>query len=113
MGVRRTQVGKIVKLYLSGSFFGDAETEQLQKAILDEAAAGNLSLILNMSECQRFNSIAIGVLMRGFAHFRTRGGEIKLCGLGKSLEDLFTMTKVIQLFDHHETQEEAVAAFAI
>ncbi len=103
----------MVVLYPKGSFFGDAETDELQKAIMDEAAGGNTRLILNMTECQALNSIAIGVLMRGFANYRSRSGEIKLCGLGKRIKDLFTMTKLIMVFDHHETEEQALAAFAV
>jgi anti-sigma B factor antagonist len=112
VAVRRKQVGTIVALELKGSFFGDTETDELQKAIMEEAAAGNRWLILNMKDCQRLNSMAIGVLMRGYANYKGRGGEIKLCGLGKTVKDLFIMTKLIMVFDHHETQEEAMAAFA-
>ena len=112
MAVKRKAVGAIVVLYPRGSFFGDNETDDLQKAIMDEAAGGNQKLVLNMSECQALNSIAIGVLMRGYSNYKSRGGEIKLCGLGKRLRDLFTMTKLIMVFDHHDTEDQAVAAFA-
>jgi anti-sigma B factor antagonist len=112
MGVRRRQVQTIVILYPAGSFFGDGETDELQKAILDEAAAGNQRLVLNLADCQALNSTALGVLMRGYANYKARGGEIKLCGLGKRLKDLFTMTKLIMVFDHHDTEDEALAAFA-
>ena len=40
MAVRRRQIQSIVVLYPKGSFFGDTETDDLQKAILDEAAGG-------------------------------------------------------------------------
>jgi len=113
VAVRRKSIRTVVVLYPKGNFFGDDETDELQKAIMDEAASGNERLILNMQDCQSLNSIAIGVLMRGFANYRSRGGEIKLCGLGKRLKDLFTMTKLIMVFDHHETEEEALASFAV
>lgn len=112
MSVRRRTVRSITVLYPAGNFYGDSETDELQKAIMDEAASGNQRLILNMADCQALNSIAIGVLMRGFANYRSRGGEIKLCGLGRRIQDLFTMTKLIMVFDHHETEEQALAAFA-
>lgn len=112
MGVRRRQVQSITILSLRGGFFGDKETDELQKAIMDEAATGNTRLLLNMKECESLNSIAIGVLMRAFANYKGRGGEIKLSGLGKRLKDLFTMTKLIMVFDHHDTEEQALAAFA-
>lgn len=112
MAVRRRQLESIVVLYPKGSFFGDVETDDLQKAIMDEAAGGNRHLVLNLAECEALNSTALGVIMRGHANYRSRGGEIKLCGLGKRLKDLFTMTKLIMVFDHHQTEDEALAAFA-
>jgi anti-sigma B factor antagonist len=112
VAIRRREVRSIAVLYPKGGFFGDEETDELQKAIMDEAASGNSRLLLNMAECTSLNSIAIGALMRGYANYKSRGGEIKLCGLGKRLRDLFTMTKLIMVFDHHETEEEAIAAFA-
>lgn len=112
MAIRRKQVGSVVVLYPMGSFFGDQETDEFQKALADEAAGGNTQLILNMSECQALNSIAIGVLMRSYANYKGRDGQIKLCCLGKRLHDLFTMTKLIMVFDHHEAEEQSLAAFA-
>jgi len=113
VGVQRRQIRSITVLYPRGSFFGDQETDDLQKAILDEAATGNTRLLLNMSNCEALNSIAIGVLMRGHSNYKKRGGEIKLCGLGKRLQSLFAMTKLIMVFDHHDTEEQAIAAFAV
>src|SRR5258706_9658607 len=113
MAVRRKALGPVTVIGLRGSFFGDRETDELEKALLDEAASGNTQLVVDMRECDALNSIAIGVLMRAYANYKGRGGEIKLCGLGKRIKDLFTMTKLIMVFDHHETEEQAIAAFAV
>ena len=111
MALKRREVRSIVIVSLKGRFYGDAETDELEKAILAEAAAGNKMLVLNMSECEALSSVPIGVLMRGYANYKARGGEIKLCALGKRIKDLFTMTKLIMVFDHHDTEEQAIAAF--
>lgn len=111
MAVKKREVRSIVILSPKGRFFGDSETDELEQAIMGESAAGNKMLVLNLSECEALNSVAIGVLMRGYASYKSRGGEIKLCMLGKRLKDLFTMTKLIMVFDHHDTEEEAIAAF--
>ena len=112
MAVRRKQVRSITVISLKGSFFGDKETDELQKSIMDEAASGNTRLVLDLSDCEAMNSIAIGVLMRGYTNYKGRGGEIKLCGLGKRMNQIFVMTKLIMLFDHHDTEEQAIASFA-
>ena len=112
MAIKRREVRSIVILSLKGRFYGDAETDELEKAILADAAAGNKMLVLNMGECEALSSVPIGVLMRGYANYKARGGEIKLCALGKRIKDLFTMTKLIMVFDHHDTEEQALAAFS-
>jgi len=111
MAVKRREVRSIVILSPKGRFYGDTETDELERAVMAEAASGNKMLVLNLSECEALNSVAIGVLMRGYANYKGRGGEIKLCMLGKRLKDLFTMTKLIMVFDHHDTEEQAIAAF--
>ncbi len=112
MAVTRKQLLSISVISLKGRFYGDRETDELEKAIMDEAATGNTRLVLNLGECEALNSVGIGTLMRGYANYKGRGGEIKLCGLGKRLKDLFVMTKLIMLFDHHDSEEQALAAFA-
>jgi anti-sigma B factor antagonist len=112
VAVRRKQVRSITVISLKGSFFGDKETDELQKTIMDEAASGNTRMVLDLSDCDAMNSIAIGVLMRGYTNYKGRGGEIKLCGLGKRMNQIFVMTKLIMLFDHHDTEEQAIASFA-
>ncbi len=111
MAVKRREVRSIVIVSLQGRFYGDHETDDLEKALMAEANTGNRMLVMNLAECEALNSVAIGVLMRAYANYKGRGGEIKLCTLGKRLKDLFTMTKLIMVFDHHDTEEQAIAAF--
>ena len=112
MATTRKQVESITVIAARGRFYGDKETDELEEAIMAEAASGNTRLVVNLAECEAMNSVALGVLMRGFANYRTRSGEMKLCGLGKKLKDLFVMTKLIMVFDHHDTEEAALASFA-
>lgn len=112
MAITRKQLESITVIAARGRFYGDTETDELESAIMAEAASGNTRLVVNLSECEAMNSVALGVLMRGFANYRTRSGEMKLCGLGKKLKDLFVMTKLIMVFDHHDTEQDALASFA-
>src|SRR5580765_4972011 len=104
MAVKRREVRSIVILSPKGRFYGDSETDELEKAIMSEAASGNKMLVMNLGECEALNSVVIGVLMRGYANYKSRGGEIKLCALGKRLKDLFTMTKLFFFNDTPTTE---------
>jgi anti-sigma B factor antagonist len=110
--MKQRQVGSISVLTPHGYLTGGEETDELERGIAKLSEAGGKHLVINLSEAQHLNSTALGVLIRGYANYRGRGGEIKLCGLGKRIKDLFTMTKLIMVFDHHDTEDEAIAAFA-
>ena len=112
MAVRRKALGPVTVISMRGGFVGDKETDELEKALMDEAAAGNTKLVLDMRECEMMTSMAIGVLMRAYANYKGRNGEVKLCGLGQRLNSIFVVTRLIMLFDHHTDCEAAVAAFA-
>jgi anti-anti-sigma factor len=109
--VTRRDQGEVTILALKGSFFGDTETDDLMKAFNELVTAGNTKLVLDFSGCDAMNSLAISVLMRAHANYSNRKGEIKVCGLDKRIKSTFVMTKLILVFDHHDTEAQAVAAF--
>lgn len=113
MSVRRSMVGDITVLQVVGEFFGGDETDELQRAIAAEEAAGNMKLVLDLSHCSQMNSTALSVLVLAQKNYSARGAEIKLCGLQKKMTSLLVMTRLINVFGHYPTVEEATAAFAL
>jgi anti-sigma B factor antagonist len=111
MSVRRSTSGNITILKVGGEFFGGDETDRLRKAILDEAASGNMRLLLDLSECSNMNSSGLAVMVEAHRNYSAREGEIKLCGLQKKMTSLLVMTRLINVFGHYPTEAEALSAF--
>lgn len=111
MGVRRKAHAGITVIAATGEFWGGDETDQLRKAILDEAAAGNTRLLLDLSDCSMMNSTAIGVLVEAYRNYAGRGAVIKLCGLQRKMTSALVVAKLINIFGHYPTEAEALAAF--
>jgi len=109
--VVRKEQGDVAIVALKGSFFGDSETDDLMKAFNELVAQENKKLVLDFSGCDAINSLTISVLMRAHANYAKRSGEIKVCGLDKRIKSTFVMTKLILVFDHHDTEAQAIAAF--
>jgi anti-sigma B factor antagonist len=40
------------------------------------------------------------------------GGAVKLANTGKRLQDLLVMTKLLTVFDSHDSEEAAIKSFA-
>ena len=111
MSVRRREVGGVTVLYVGGEYYGGDETDALRKTILDQAAAGNTRLILNLWECGMMNSNALAVVVEAHRNYASRGGEIILCGAERRMKSLLVVSRLYDLFRHYETEAEAVAAF--
>jgi len=111
MAIRRKAVRSIVVLYLKGRFFGGAETDEVEAAIMNEAANGNTRLVLNMNEVMFIASAFMSLLVKARANYTQRQGEIKLCCLVDTVERALHIPVLLSKFDYHKTEEEAVAAF--
>ena len=111
MGVTKKTDGDIVKIYPRGIFSGGKETDELEKVVMDTAASGNTRMLVNFSECEWLTSLPLSVFVRAHINYKNRGGDIKICGLGKRVKNVFIITSLIKVFDHYETEEEALKAF--
>jgi anti-sigma B factor antagonist len=112
MAVKRTASGRITVLEVSGDFTGGDETDRLREAVLAEATAGNTLLVLDLARCEMMNSSGISVLVEAYRNYTARGGEIRLCGMQKRLTNQLATVRLINIFGHHATLDEALAAFA-
>jgi len=110
--MKQRQVGDIAVVAPKGYLTGGDETEELEQAIKTLGEGGNKNLIINLSETQHLNSTALGVLISAHSNYVRRGGQMKLCGVDKRIENIFVITKLSLVFDVYGTEEQAIASFA-
>ena len=101
------QIGGTV-LYMNGQFIGGEETEELKVSLTKIADQKKNKLIINMEKATYLNSTALGILIAAYTNFVKRDGKIVLCNLGKSIENIFVITKLTLVFQITETLDEAI-----
>lgn len=101
------QIGGVI-LHLKGQFIGGEETDQLRDTLKEIAALEKNQLIINLEKTSYLNSTALGVLISAHSTFIKRDGKIVLCNLDKSLENIFVITKLIQVFTITDTLDSAI-----
>jgi anti-sigma B factor antagonist len=114
MAVKTTtlQSGKIGIIEVKGSLVGGEETDELRNAVADFMEQGTRKLIIDLGKVTYLNSTAIGVLVSAHTTFSKNKGRVKLCGINKSINNIFVITKLTLVFDVAETREEAVQGFS-
>lgn len=101
------QIGGVI-LHLNGKFIGGDETEELKQILSEMSEKDERKLIINMADVTYLNSTSLGILISAHTNFTKRGGQIILCNLGKSIENIFVITKLTLVFQIAETLEEAI-----
>jgi anti-anti-sigma factor len=72
---------------------------------------GHPKIVLDLSDVYALSSLALGILANFQQRIEARDGQLKLCGLNPNIKQLFRMTKLEQIFNIHETDQEAVRDF--
>jgi len=68
-------------------------------------------LIVNLEKLNYMNSSGIGAIISAHASYKKNGGEVKLVGLSQNIQNLFAVTRLVEVFDVHETMNDAIASY--
>src|SRR5260370_41997996 len=94
--VGRIVLGEEVKALEAGMEFAEREFTQI---------------VLNLSEVNRLDSIAMGLLVRYAERLGKRGGGLRLAGPPAFVTNLLNMTKLSTMLPGYATEEEAIVSF--
>ena len=89
--------------------FGD-ETSLLRDTV-KQAIPNNKQIVLNLGEVTYIDSGGLGTLVALHTTARNAGGTIRLANLTKRVGDLLQVTKLLTVFDVHNSEAEAIEAF--
>lgn len=111
MKVSTRQVDGITILDLSGRITLGEGSVTLRDAVRDVLGKGEKHILLNLGDVSYIDSSGIGELVSAFTSVKNAGGDLKLLSLTKKVKDLLQITKLYTVFDVHDDEAGAVAAF--
>ena len=107
---KRTVDGILVLQGNGRIVFGEESSllrEEIKKAIAD----GNKRIVLNLGEVSYIDSGGLGTLVALHTTAHTAGGTIKLANLTRRVGDLLQVTKLLTVFEVHDSEYAALEAF--
>lgn len=102
---------EIAVLEPRGSLIGGEETDELKTKAHDLLEQGNRKLVLDLGGVTYINSTGIGALVGIHTMYTKSQGKIKLCNMGKGVQNVFVITRLSSVFDVEETRDVAVKNF--
>lgn len=100
-----------VILTFKGKVMGGPDATTLHDEIKDLIEKGKTNVVADLSKVSFMNSSGLGILISALTSLRNAGGDLKICGASDRIESLLIVTKLITVFNHYKTLDEAVKAF--
>jgi anti-sigma B factor antagonist len=106
--IRHTPQASLIDLRGRLTFF---EVGVLRENVVRLLGEGRKHIVLNLSGLQYLDSSGIGELARMYVMVLKSGGEMKVVGLSRNVEEVLKVTHLYQVFPEFPDEEAALKSF--
>jgi anti-sigma B factor antagonist len=103
--------GDIAIIDVSGKIMGGEETTLFHGKIHEYIQQNKKNIVIDLSKVDWMNSVGLGMLISALTTVKNAGGRLVLANITK-IESILTITRLISVFEHYDTREDAIKAFA-
>ena len=103
--------GDIVILAVSGKIMGGEETTLFHGKIHEYIQLNKKNIVVDLHKVDWMNSVGLGMLISALTTVKNAGGKLILANITK-IESILTITRLITVFEHYDSRDDAIAAFS-
>ena len=111
MQIEERVVGDVVMLDLKGKITLGEGDELLKDKVNSLVNQGHKKIVLNLAEVPYIDSAGLGEVVRTYTTVSRQGGSLKLLNLTKRITDLLAITKLSNVFETFDQEQDAVKSF--
>jgi anti-sigma B factor antagonist len=100
----------IVILDVSGKIMGGEETTMFHGRIHEYITQNKKNIIVDLAKVEWMNSVGLGMLISALTTVKNAGGRLVLANITK-IESVLTITRLISVFEHYDSRDEAMKVF--
>jgi len=104
------EVGRVTIVRCNGRVVAGSESESL-RAHVAWLLRDRRAIVLHLGEVGFIDSSGLGTMVRSLTSTRQVRGDLKLCNVPEHVRKVLELSHLTKLFDTHESEEKAVAAF--
>ena len=113
MNIEVNELGDVTVLKVKGNLMGGPETIAVHDQVKKLVGQNKNKVVIDLSSVKWMNSSGLGTMMGCLTSLKNADGELRLTGVTEKVKSLFIITKLITLFDTHDSVEDAVKAFQL
>jgi anti-sigma B factor antagonist len=104
------EVGRVTIVHCNGRIVAGGESESLRSHVT-WLLRDRRSIVLHLGEVGFIDSSGLGTIVRTLTSTRQARGDLKLCNVPEHVRKVLELSHLTNLFDTHDSEEKAVAAF--
>jgi anti-sigma B factor antagonist len=101
-----------VVIEFKGNVMGGPDALTLNEKLHELIDQGKKNAVVDLSRVKFMNSSGLGMLIGGLTTMRNAGGDLRIANATEKIKSLLMITKLITVFDHYRTLDEAVESYA-
>jgi anti-sigma B factor antagonist len=100
-----------VVIALKGNVMGGPDGSKLHDTLHELREQGKKHVVVDLSKVKFMNSSGLGMLISGLSTMRNSGGDLRLANVADRIQSLLVITKLITVFKHFDSVDEAVKSY--
>ena len=100
-----------VIIQFKGNVMGGPDAVSLNQELHELIEKGKTNIVVDLGKVKFMNSSGLGMLIGALTTMKKAGGDLRIANPTDKIESLLIITKLISLFKHYETLEEAIASY--
>ncbi|MCG8608178.1 STAS domain-containing protein [bacterium] len=111
MNIKEREEQGVVILELSGKIMGGPDATLLNDKLHELIESEKKHIVADLQNVNWMNSSGLGILIGGLTTMRNNGGDLKLANITERIQSLLMITKLLTVFESHDTLDKAIASF--
>ncbi len=100
-----------VVIKLKGNVMGGPDGAKLHDQLHELKDSGRKNVVVDLSKVKFMNSSGLGMLISALTTMRNGGGDLRLANVADRIQSLLVITKLITVFQHFDSVDEAVLSY--
>ncbi len=111
MNVTERKVGDVMIVDITGRMVATDNAGRLKDKITSLLFQGEKKIIINLAEVAYVDSSGLGEMVACYGSATREGAKMKLANAGNRIQDLLITTRLVTIFDSHDSEESAIKSF--
>jgi anti-sigma B factor antagonist len=100
-----------VIIEFKGNVMGGPDAVSLNEKLHELIEDDKTQVVVDLGKVKFMNSSGLGMLIGGLTTMRKAGGDLRIANAADKIESLLMVTKLITVFKHYKSLDEAIASF--